>query len=584
MSTKKSNEPLPPIFPAMEDWPIYKLSEDRTNFVEEIEHHTLNRLMEMPASKVSDIISKTIYKERIRIKEEPWKVDPPKEKSFWKNISKKHAEQALDTTSQEQIVDSNRELLKKIIHNYAEEIVGTFRIKTFLFARRFLYFFFTRLLNAAALKSFRGLWGKSLRLQDKLVAVGEVEAIRELMKKGTVVLVPTHFSNLDSIMIGYAMDAFVGLPSFSYGAGLNLYNSGYTAYFMNRLGAYRIDRRKKNSVYLETLKSMSMLSIKRGVNSLFFPGGTRSRSGHLESKLKLGLLGTAVEAQRYIYQENRDEKVFIIPLILGYHFVLEAEFLIEQHLREKGKEHYIMARDDSHSPFQLFKFAWRLLSQGNDITLSFGQPMDVLGNPVHKDGQSYSQNRKKVEVKEYFMNSNGEINADLQREAEYTSYLGDKVAERFMKDNVVLSSHLVAFAAFKMVEYQNPSLDLYGILRLPAEDYLFPRDVLKKVIEMIKEQLIILEVNSKIKLSTEIHDNTETLLKDGIKHLGNFHVKSPLRFDKKERIISDSFKILFYYHNRLDNYDLESYINWTELERKTILLDGVHWQQEMQKN
>lgn len=148
---------------------------------------------------------------------------------------------------------------------------------------------------------------------------------------------PTHFSNLDSILVGYAMDEMLGLPSFSYGAGLNLYNSGIAAYFMNRLGAYRVDRRKKNPIYLETLKAMSKLSIQRGVNSLFFPGGTRSRSGSLEKKLKMGLIGTAVEAQRALCQEGKKEKIFIVPLVMSYHFVLEAKYLIEQHLLITGK-------------------------------------------------------------------------------------------------------------------------------------------------------------------------------------------------------------------------------------------------------
>jgi glycerol-3-phosphate O-acyltransferase len=36
--------------------------------------------------------------------------------------------------------------------------------------------------------------------------------------------------------------------------------------------------------------------IERGYHSLFFPGGTRSRSGMVEKRLKLGLAGTGVEA------------------------------------------------------------------------------------------------------------------------------------------------------------------------------------------------------------------------------------------------------------------------------------------------
>ncbi|MFM8486585.1 MAG: 1-acyl-sn-glycerol-3-phosphate acyltransferase, partial [Bacteroidota bacterium] len=117
-------------------------------------------------------------------------------------------------------------------------------------------------------------------LYERLNIVGDVGTVAELFKHGTVVVVPTHSSNLDSILVGYAMDQIMGFPSFSYGAGLNLYNFGPAAYYMNRLGAYRVDRRKKNEIYLETLKTMSRLSIQRGVNSLFFPGGTRSRSGN----------------------------------------------------------------------------------------------------------------------------------------------------------------------------------------------------------------------------------------------------------------------------------------------------------------
>ena len=108
------------------------------------------------------------------------------------------------------------------------------------------------------------------------------------------------------------------------------------------------------------------------------------------------IVGTTVEAQRRIYQEDRDEKVFIVPLVLGYHFVLEAEFLIEQYLRQIGKEQYLKTKDSSYSPLRVLRFAWRVFSKGNDITLSFGQPMDVLGNPVDADGYSYDQQGRQI--------------------------------------------------------------------------------------------------------------------------------------------------------------------------------------------
>ncbi|MCB0637712.1 MAG: 1-acyl-sn-glycerol-3-phosphate acyltransferase, partial [Lewinella sp.] len=555
MPNKTSNKLYPPVIPNIEDWPIYRLSEDRRRFVEEIEQFTLDRLTSQHPEDLSDLIAKTIYLERIRIKEEPWKVDPPKEKQFWKKISRRLVTRSLDRDAKQARI-SNQHILQRIINRYTEEIVGTFRIKTFLFARRFLTFFFTRLLNAAALRSIRGLWGSRYRLMDKLIVTGEVDAVRSLINKGTVVVVPTHFSNLDSILIGYAMDACLGLPSFSYGAGLNLYNTGYTAYFMNRLGAYRVDRRKKNAIYLETLKAMSNLSIQRGVNSLFFPGGTRSRSGELETHLKLGLLGTAVEAQRALFQEGKDQKVYVVPLVLSYHFVLEAEFLIEQHLRRAGKERYLKVKDDFYSVWKVLQFAWKVFSQGNDITLSFGQPMDVIGNPVDAEGVSYDHHGRPLEVREFFL-LEGDVSVDLQRESVYTQLLAERIVERYHRDNVVLSSHLVAFAAFRLLRRQNPKLDLFGILRLPPEDYVFPREELLAVIRQLQEHLFELEQKGNIKLSGDIRLPAEDLLLHGISRLGNFHLNKPLRFNKQEQIISDSFKVLYYYHNRLQTYGFD---------------------------
>jgi glycerol-3-phosphate O-acyltransferase len=548
------------VIPNIEDWPIYKLSEDRRAFIEEIIGFTLEGMMKKSVPELTDTLAKTIYLERIRMKEEPWKVDPPNEKQFWRKIQRKLVGQSLDRSAEEAL-KANEEILGKIVRRYAEEIVGTFRIKPFLFARRFLTIFFTRLLNTAASRNWRGLWGSKYRLQDRLMVKGQVAQVRELIKKGTVVIVPTHFSNLDSILIGYAMDAFAGLPSFSYGAGLNLYNTGYTAYFMNRLGAYRVDRRKKNAIYLETLKAMSNLSIQRGVNSLFFPGGTRSRSGSIETKLKLGLMSSVLEAQRAALQKGEDRKIFIVPLIISYHFVLEAPFLIEQHLKIIGKERYIKAKDDFYSGWKLLKFTWKVFSESNDITLSFGQPLDVLGNPVDMEGNSHDKYGNLIELKDYF-SSKGKVVADLQRESEYTKILGEKILERYFKDNIVLSSHIVAFAAFEILKNQNSKLDLYGILRLPTDDYTFPMDALQDVAGQMQAVLIEMEKQGDVRLSEQIYWPAERLLEDGVARLGTYHLAKPLRFDKNGQIISDSFKVLYFYHNRLEGYGLSEKINW----------------------
>ncbi|MBE2209302.1 MAG: 1-acyl-sn-glycerol-3-phosphate acyltransferase [Saprospiraceae bacterium] len=545
------------VIPDIENWPIFRLSEDRRSFVAEVQEFTVQRLLEHGTPEVTDMLSKTVFQERVRIKEEPWKVDPPNERQFWRRIRKRLIQHSLDAPNEE-ATQNNEEILQLIVNRYAEEIVGTFRIGTFLFARRFLTLFFTRLLNTAAGGS---LFGSKYRLQDRLLVTGRTEAVRGLFAKGTVVVVPTHFSNLDSILIGFAMDSFAGLPSFSYGAGLNLYNTGYTAYFMNRLGAYRVDRRKKNPIYLETLKSMSNLSIQRGTNSLFFPGGTRSRSGALETKLKMGLLGTVVEAQRALYEKGENTKIFVVPAILGYHFVLEAPYLVEQYLRQVGKERYIKSQDAFYSVTQLLKFTWQFFSQSSDINVSFGQPMDVLGNPVDAEGMSYDQHGNPIDVREYFLGGEG-VNEDLQRETEYTKILADRIVERYHKDNLVLSSHLVAFAAFQLLKRQNPRLDLYGILRLPVDEYIFSTEALTDVVGQLQQLLIELHTDGHIQLSDILYATPEEIIQHGIRHLGAYHVDKPLRYNKAGEIVSDSFNLLFFYHNRLSTYGWENHIQW----------------------
>ncbi len=563
----KIQNTYPHVIPEISEWPIYKISEDRRNFIQEINAFTLERLMKYPPAKLSDLIAQTVYLERIRMREEPWKVDPPNDRQFWARIQKRLVAASLDRSDNEAAAN-NEALLRLILNRYAEEIVGTFRIKTFLFARKFLTVFFNRLLQAKQ-RGFFHLRGGRRRLSEKLIVQGEVEKVRALATQGTVVIVPTHFSNLDSIMIGYCLDLVAGLPSFSYGAGLNLYNAGYVAYFTNRLGAYRVDRRKKNDIYLETLKAMSKLSIQRGVNSLFFPGGTRSRSGVLESKLKLGLLGTTVEAQRAIFQSGRKDKVFIVPLVLSYHFVLEAQFLIEQHLKNIGRERFIKTQDAFFNPFKLLQFTWQVLAEGNDITFSFGQPMDVLGNPVDEHGKSYDKYGNPIRLEEYF-ESNSTINEDLQRESEYTKILAQKIVERYHKDNIVLSSHLLAFAAFEILRNENARLDLYGVLRLPPDDYVFDNDTLETVVGQLQRVLQQKAVSGAVKLSPAIALPPKELIRDGLSRLGTFHLKKPLRVNKQGQVVSENFLLLYFYHNRMEGYDLEKKIFWENI-RPTLV-------------
>jgi glycerol-3-phosphate O-acyltransferase len=546
----------PALYPDIGDWPVYKLYRKRKEFVKAIDDETVAALISKYGNDIAKPIARTTYLEFTRMKETPWKSDPPNEKLFWRRVRRELGENAKHRPEEQ--FERNKELLRRVVHRYSEEIAGDFHKKTFLFARKFLTFFFRRLLNAAAGSSMRMLWGGKHELYNKIKIKGDVEAVRKCFDEGTVVIVPTHFSNLDSIMIGYALDTIAGLPSFSYGAGLNLYNNEIIAYYMSRLGAYRVDRRKKNPLYLETLKTMSNISLQWGVNSLFFPGGTRSRSGALEQDLRLGLLNSLVEAQRRILESGHEKRIIIVPLILSYHFVLEARSLIDQHLVRSGEEKFLMVPDEYQSIRQILRFAWRLFSKSSAIVMSFGEPMDVMGNKIDFEGNSEDR------LKEYFTRD-AKVDSNTQREAVYTRLLAKKIVENYLKYNVVLTSHVVAFAAFEVLKKLHPDLDIFGLIRQPEEDFIFPRELMLDTVKQLLTVLREMEQKGEIRLTRPVStDDPETVLLEGMKNLGVYHNSKPLSLNKQGEIESQAFKLLYYYHNRLENYHLDRHIQWKQ--------------------
>ena len=537
-----------PIRPDLKDWPITHFSAGRDAFIQRLIDLVLSKLTESKVGNL-ELLNKTVYLEQQRVKTNPWKVDPGDEKEYWQSISN----EITNTKSAANPDLEQIKLLRRIIHRYSEEIVGHFVPKTHLFARKILTSFFKRLYNNGWGRAQRGIWGSKKQLLQKIKVSGKIEELRSLFEKGTVVIVPTHFSNLDSILIGYGIDAQVGIPAFSYGAGLNLYDMEILAYFMNRMGAYRVDRRKKNPIYLETLKNMASLSLIEGLNHIFFPGGTRSRSGSIEDKLKLGLLNSVIDAQRHSILNDIDQKIFIIPLSLGYHFVLEAGSLIDQHLKIIGRERYLRSRKKSSIPRTIMSFMRLLRKHNSEVYLSFGQPMDVLGNKVDADGKSYDSRGNEVKIASYF--TSGDIKTvDTQRESVYTRILADKIVDSFKKENIVLSSHLVAFAMYRCLEKQYDDFDIFDFMKVPVKNLSVQKAELLDEIRHIKSHLTQLEANEEANLSDPIKTDAEDCLADGLKFLGVYHSKKVIRQLTKGAYSTEDIKLLYYYHNKLTHY------------------------------
>jgi glycerol-3-phosphate O-acyltransferase len=553
--------PLKQVITDYSSWPINQLTLHAEEFLSEVIDETHGSISgsKADAAALREMLASTLYHEKIRLSRKPWSVDPPDEKTFWRNVEQSLAHLNGQTSQGQEAL-----ILEEIVERYAREILGTFRIPTYKFARQFLPIGFNRLLNASSNKNFSRLFGNRLGIHDRVKLTGSIEHYRKLVADGgTLVMVPTHFSNLDSILIGYSIDA-IGLPAFTYGAGLNLFSARILAYFMNRLGAYKVDRRKKNRIYLETLKQYSTMAMMRGCHMLFFPGGTRSRYGGIEKSLKLGLMGTVTETQRRLIQQAGENgsyrKIYIVPVIQSYHFVLEAPALIRDHLKQVGRERFFVEQDKFSSSSKIARFLLRFFTAGSDIWVNYAPPLDILGNPVDENGRSLDQHGNEVSLRSYFKN-NGRLVEDAQRDAQYTKILADRVLDSFYRYNIVLSSHVVSFTAFRLLEKRFPSFDLYERLRLSEDERKWPKEEFERACARTLNALKAKSAAGEVHLEPILEQPVHEVVEHGLRNLGIYHDRKALKFSKdKKWVQSEDLQLLYFYHNRLEGYGLEKFI------------------------
>jgi glycerol-3-phosphate O-acyltransferase len=447
-----------------------------------------------------------------------------------------------------------KKLLRLVVKHYAEEICGRFDPNVYRFSTRAVPWGFSWLLNAASVKRFLP-WGMSQSLESRLKIVGEISHLQNLAKRGTILLVPTHQSNIDSVLIGYVI-YLMSLPPFSYGAGLNLFSNPVLSYFMGRLGAYTVDRKKSNQIYKHTLKNYSTRILREGVHSIFFPGGGRSRSGGIETHLKLGLLGTGLEAQIRNMQEGKpNPNVYVVPMVMSYHFVLEASSLIEDYLAEAGKHRYIITDDESFQPTKVANFFWKLFGSQTGITVRIGKPLDVFGNTVDEEGRSIGPNGTFVDSRR-LLTTRGELQSETQRDHEYTRELGEQIVHRFHKDNTVMTSHMVAFVYFEVLRKRYPELDLYRFLRLSLEQRMIQESEFLAQAEALHRKLSQMEARGELHLSDELKNRSlKAWVEDGISQLGLLHDAAVVK-QSVGALWTEDMNLLYYYRNRLTGYGL----------------------------
>ncbi len=443
-----------------------------------------------------------------------------------------------------------RHALTKYAKTYAWDVAGNFDPRVYQFASRAMAPLLGALMSPRAMVKNIPQSLDLTALDSRIVVQGPREHVRKLAELGTVVYTPTHLSNLDSVVFGFALER-AGLPPATYGAGKNLFTNPVLSYFMHNLGAYRVDRRLRHALYKDVLKTYSCVLLERGYHSLFFPGGTRSRSGGVERKLKLGLAGTGIEAFARTVEAGRPRKVFFVPATINYLLTLEAETLIDDFLQEEGKARYIIDDDESTRVGRVASFVQKLFGLDGACVVRFGQPLDCFGNLVDDEGRSHDGRGRALDSQSFLERKDGTRGRDGKRDAEYTRELGEAICRAYKQDTVVMSTHLVASAAFGALRrHVGEKGDLFAILA-HKDDFRVPRIELVKEIERLLAEVHALERRGQIVVAPALkHRDAAGVLEDALRALAGYHAEDVLSPRGEDLALSHT-RLLFYYQNRL---------------------------------
>jgi glycerol-3-phosphate O-acyltransferase len=455
----------------------------------------------------------------------------------WKDLSRR-----LLAMSQE---DKEAEL-RGLVRHYGRDVVGNFDPRVYRFASGVGPSLLGMLFSP--LTTFReGLTALS-SLDQRIVPDGEIELAKTCAERGTLIVTPTHSSNMDSPVIGIGLMR-AGLPPTTYGAGKNLFSNPFISFFMRNLGAYRVDRRLRFELYKDVLKEYSTVLLEHGYHSLFFPGGTRCRSNVVENHLKLGLLGTSVTAYKNLVREGRaSQRLYVVPVTINYRLVLEAETLIEDYLAETGKNRFIITDDEFSRVRRIAEFFRKILTHEGSVVVRLGRPFDPFGNDITDSGESIDRAGRTVDPAMFVRGADGCVSDDDQRDAEYTRELGRRLVGAYPRLTVFHSTHLVARVLFDAVARRAGTRDVYRLLRLSPGQLTVPKSGAIADVRRLRARIAAIPAYGSEHPQFAAQSD-EAKVADAIKGLSAFHTRKILD-EAGDKLQVRDVKLLYYYMNR----------------------------------
>ncbi len=200
------------------------------------------------------------------------------------------------------------EKVMKQAEKYADEIAADYRITYIEFLNLLLTWVWNNIYSGFSV-DMKGL-----------------ERVKAAVRKGSVILMPSHKSHLDYLVLSYVF-YHNDLPPPHIAAGVNL-SFWPLGHIFRRAGAFFIRRTIRGQKLYATVFSTYLRNLLReGYVQEFFLEGTRSRTGKLLQP-KLGMLSMELDA----FGEGVSEDLQLVPISITYEKIVEES----SHTKELG--------------------------------------------------------------------------------------------------------------------------------------------------------------------------------------------------------------------------------------------------------
>jgi glycerol-3-phosphate O-acyltransferase len=189
-----------------------------------------------------------------------------------------------------------------------------------------------------------------------------LERLREASRDSSIVLIPSHKSHVDYLIISYLFYKYgLNPPAIAAGVNLSFWPMGW---IFRRCGAFFIRRSfRGEELYPVVFREYLIRIMEEGYPIEFFIEGTRSRTGKL-IKPKYGMLDMIVRA----YVSGRLEDVKLVPISVGYEKVIEEG---------SHKQELLGGEKEKESLSGLLKTPKFLTSRYGRLYIEFDEPVSV---------------------------------------------------------------------------------------------------------------------------------------------------------------------------------------------------------------